>query len=137
MLRPQREREVAEVKSAIATIREFLGDEVLIGEIYADFAADWECGDIDLDVIKTLKRAIEPMSKIMERFEPAKDDGGQQRTWFPRREARSLKNLLSYFGLKVSLRTPDVGRPNPGLDLIGLLADPPVSGDVIRYRLRR
>jgi hypothetical protein len=133
---PQREREVAEVRSAIATIRNYFSDDGLVEEIKDYQAADFDLAHIDLDAIATLMRAIAPVSEIVERFRYAEDDGRQQRTRLPRWEARNLEELLSDFGLKVSLRTPDE-RPNPGLDLIGLLADPPVLGDVVRYRLRR
>jgi hypothetical protein len=136
-LRPQREREVAEVRSAIATIRKDFGNKGFSEEIKDYQGADLDLAHIDLDAIETLMRAIEPVSEIVERFGYAEDDGRQQRTRLPRWEAFNLKDLLSDFGVKISLRTPDDERPNPCLDLIGLLADPPVSGDVILYRLRR
>jgi hypothetical protein len=135
-LRPQREREIAAVKSALATIRELLGNNDLIDEINGYLAADRDCDHIDWNAIKTLLNAAGPVAEIVERFGYAADDGRQQRTRLPRWEAFNLEELLPIFGMEVSLRTPD-GIPNPSLELIGLLADPPVSAHVILYRLRR
>jgi hypothetical protein len=135
-LRPQREREIAEVKSAIATICERFGNKDFSEEIKNYQVADPGCVHISLDAIETLMRAIKPVSEILKRFGYAEGDERQQRTRLPRWEALNLEDLLSVFGVKVNRTTPD-GRPNPSLELIGLLADPPVSADVIRYRLRR
>ena len=53
------------------------------------------------------------------------------------RASTSISWVLADFDVKVSMTTPSKHGPrNPSLELIGLLADPPVSGDVIRHRLR-
>ena len=54
------------------------------------------------------------------------------------REASTLRAVLLFrFGIRVTMSTPSPARPNPGLDLIGLLADPPNTGDGILQHLRR
>ena len=85
--------------------------------------------------------AAGPVLELVEHFPlegdgDAEDDRRQQRTRYSRWEVFNLEDLLSLFGVKVSLTTPD-GRSNPSLELIGLLADPPVSAHVVLYRLRR
>jgi hypothetical protein len=135
-LRPQREREIAALKSALAIILERLSNHDLVDEINGYLAADSDCDHIDSNVIETLVNAVGPVAEIMKRFGYAEDDGRQQRTRLPRWEALNLQDLLSVFGIEISRRTPD-GCANPGLELIGLLADPPVSDHVILYRLRR
>ncbi len=53
-------------------------------------------------------------------------------------EASALRAvLLLRFGIKVTMATPSPVRPNHGLDLIGLLADPPNTGDGILKHLKR
>jgi hypothetical protein len=134
--RPQREREIAAMKSALTTICELLGNDGLVDEIQGYHGADRDLDHVPSNALQTLMRAVGPVSEILERFGYAEDDGRQQRTRYPRAEARNLEDLLSLFDMKVSLRTPD-GIPNPSLELIGLLADPPVTDHVILYRLRR
>jgi hypothetical protein len=53
-------------------------------------------------------------------------------------EASALRTVLLFeFSIKVTMATPSPARPNPGLDLIGLLADPPNTGDGILKHLQR
>lgn len=53
-------------------------------------------------------------------------------------EASALRAVLLFkFTIKVTMTTPSPVRPNHELDLIGLLADPPTTGDGILKRLRR
>jgi hypothetical protein len=53
-------------------------------------------------------------------------------------EASTLRAVLLFkFSIKVTLTTPSPVRPNHGLDLIGLLADPPTTGDGTLKRLQR
>ena len=53
-------------------------------------------------------------------------------------EASALRAVLLFnFSIKVTMATPSPARPNHGLDLIGLLADPPNTGDGILKHLQR
>jgi hypothetical protein len=79
---------------------------------------------------RRIKEAIERIQRA-----PPRDDL-QQRTRRANREASGLHWLLTSFRVEVS-RTAGDARPNPGLVLMGLLADPPTSAEVMRKRLRR
>jgi hypothetical protein len=81
----------------------------------------------------TAKRIEEAIERIQRA--PPKDDL-QQRTRRAKREALELHWLLTNVGVEVR-RTAGDARPNPGLVLVGLLADPPTSPEVMRKRLRR
>jgi hypothetical protein len=134
-LREHRPREIAAMKVALATIRELLARDDFTDDIFFHLANDSESDHVDSGMVKRLMSDAEAMGAFMERF-PLADDGCQQRTRLPRWEAYNLFDLLTVvFGMTVSMRTPD-GCSNPGLELIGLLADPPVSAEAIRYRLR-
>lgn len=54
-----------------------------------------------------------------------------------RLEAIQVRRALSNLGIKVTLTTPTPVKPNHGLDLIGLLADPPNTGEAILKHLQR
>jgi hypothetical protein len=70
-------------------------------------------------------------------------DAADPRAWPLRlrrkaREAYTLRAvLICNFRIKVTMETPTPVRPNHGLDLIGLLADPPSSADGILKHLKR
>jgi hypothetical protein len=88
----------------------------------------------ELQTFNVKARRIEEAIKRIQRTPPG--DDLQQRTRRANREALGLHWLLTSFRVGVS-RTAGDARPNPGLVLMGLLADPPTSPEVMRKRLRR
>jgi hypothetical protein len=88
----------------------------------------------ELQTFGVKAKRIEEATKRIRRARPR--DDLQQRTRRANREALDLHWLLTSFEVKVS-RTAGDARPNPGLVLMGLLAAPPTSPEVMRKRLRR
>jgi hypothetical protein len=88
----------------------------------------------ELQAFSVTARRIQEAIKGVQRAPPR--DNLQQRTRRTKREARELRWLLMDFGVEVNLTAGDA-RPNPGLVLLGLLADHPAGPEVMRKRLRR
>jgi hypothetical protein len=89
---------------------------------------------LELQAFSVTARRIQEAIKGIQRAPPR--DNLQQRTRRTKREALELRWLLTDFGVEVNLTAGDA-RPNPGLVLMGLLADPPAEPEVMRKRLRR
>jgi hypothetical protein len=113
-----------------------------ISRIRADLIIDLsDFSDLNRDTISdaireleafcaTARRIEEAISRI-QRIQRAPDDDLQHRTRRSRREASGLYVLLTTCGVKVSKSDKD-----PGLALMGLLADPPISRSAMRKHLR-
>jgi hypothetical protein len=134
--------DAAELKDALNIALTVLGRRHRrIGFDIIDGLADYHHGDFteasreNRTAMGTMRR----MAAIAERLEPhPREDDRQKRTRRNFSEAHLLRWVLEDFDVKVSMRTPDKdGPPNHGLELIGLLSDPPTTADVIkRKRLR-
>jgi hypothetical protein len=137
----RRRADAAELEDSLNTALTVLGRHHQIAVDMIEGLTDFHDGGwlhngmADLRTYETLSRR---MLHVIERLAPEPRDDRQRRTRRNNGEAGLLRWVLKDFGIKFALTTPvKHGPPNVGLDLIGLLADPPVSGDVIRYRLRR
>jgi hypothetical protein len=90
-----------------------------------------------INELKTFAATARRIEEALKRIPRSPRDELQQRTRRRKREAFELRWLLKDFDVEVSLTTGDAyGRANPGLVLMGLLADAPASPEVMRKRLR-
>jgi hypothetical protein len=135
----QRMADAAKLKGAINTVLTVLSQDRQIKAALIEGLADYHRGSID-DAMFELRASKEAMGRLLalaERLELEPQDDQQRRTRRNNSEARLLQWVLADFDVKFVLTTPGKhGVRNLGFELIGLLADPPATSDVVRYRLR-
>jgi hypothetical protein len=140
----RRDKDAGRLARSLAAVMKIIDPERRseISSIRADLIlglAEFHRGSISVAIHKlqafsVTARRIQEVNKRISRASP--QDNLQQRTRRTNREALELRWLLTEFGVEVNLTAGDA-RPNPGLVLMGLLADPPAEPEVMRKRLRR
>jgi hypothetical protein len=88
-----------------------------------------------INELKAFTVTARRIEEALKRIPRSPQDGLQQRTRRNNREAIELLWLLTIFRIEV-YRTAGSARSDPGVVLMGLLANPPTSPDVMLKRLR-
>jgi hypothetical protein len=154
----QRAADGAELKVALSSALTILSRHRLIGVDMIEGLADHRRGSMS-EAMRELNAAQKTMSRMLRildglppRLDPSaampppwlnwddyEPEDPPEYPWRPRdkREASLLHSALKDFGVKVSRTTADAEKPDSGLALLGLLADPPASAESMRKRLRR
>jgi hypothetical protein len=133
----RRMSDAVKLKGAFNTVLTILGQNRRIVVDMIDGLADYHGGSLDRAMLeeRACRETLRRMLAISGDLEAEPQDKRQSRK---RREAWLLRWVVADFDVKVVMTTPSKhGRPNHSLELIGLLAHPPVTADVVRYCLQR
>jgi hypothetical protein len=132
----QRMSDAAKLKGAFTLALAILGRHRRIVVDMIDGLADYHDGYMDQARLeeRACRETLRRMLAIAERIRAEPQDDPRSRK---RREVWLLRWALTDFDVKVVMTTPSKhGRPNYSLELIGLLAHPPITADIVRYCLQ-
>jgi hypothetical protein len=135
----QRMADAAALKGALTIALTILGQHRQIGVDMIDGIADRHRGDIGAAMTeeRACRATMRRMLETIERLTQEPRDDLQQRTRRRHSEAWRLFWALRDCGVRIVRTTPEKhGAPNSGLTLMGLLANPAISADAMRKRLR-